>query len=109
MLRRLTVLLLLMILPVLGITVAAAGDRERACFVYGEIFSSMVQHSALLTSNCEINIERTELVVRMKKAGDRAEFMIPFSPGLHEFVYRWGQDNAALGDMTVPVVRVTSR
>jgi hypothetical protein len=74
-----------------------------ACFVFGEVFWSQSQVSALLSSNCPIHIERTDHRIVMKGPGRTVNVRIPKDPGVHEFVYRWGQSFVRLDDEKVQV------
>ncbi len=66
-------------------------NLPQACFVYGEVFWSATQITAMLSSNCPIRIERKERLITLKGSQRVIEFLIPEEPGMHEFVYRWGQ------------------
>jgi hypothetical protein len=73
-------------------------NLPQACFVYGEVFYSAAQVTAMLSSNCPIRIERKDRLVTLKGPQRVIEFMIPEEPGVHEFVYRWGQNAAHFDD-----------
>jgi len=75
----------------------------QACFVFGEVFSSVAQTAAMLSSNCPIRIERQDRVIVMKSARWTVSVVIPIQPGMHEFVYRWGQSVARFDDEKVQV------
>ncbi|HEY3197670.1 MAG TPA: hypothetical protein VGJ57_06620 [Nitrospirales bacterium] len=75
----------------------------QACFVFGEVFWSTAQTTAMLSSNCPIQIERQERVIVMKGPRRTVSVVIPTQPGLHEFVYRWGQSVARFDDEKVEV------
>ena len=66
----------------------------QACLVFGEVFWSVDQTTAMLSSNCPIRIERQEGVIVMKGPRRTVNVVVPRLPGLHEFVYRWGQSFA---------------
>jgi hypothetical protein len=74
-----------------------------ACFVFGEVFWSVDQTTAMLSSNCPIHIERREGVIVMKGPRRTVNVVVPRIPGLHEFVYRWGQSVARFDDEKVEV------
>jgi len=78
-------------------------SMPQACFVFGEVFWSTAQTTAMLSSNCPIRIERQDGVIVMKSARWTVSVVIPIQPGLHEFVYRWGQSVARFDDETVEV------
>ena len=82
---------------------ALSVSLPQACFVFGEVFSSTVQTTAMLSSNCPIHIERQERVIVMKGPRRTVSVVIPTQPGLHEFVYRWGQSVARFDDDKVEV------
>src|SRR5215212_5370160 len=73
------------------------------CFITGEVFYSTAQTSALLTSNCPIQIEREGTRIKMTTAKWIVQVDIPEEPGMHEFVYRWGQLEAKIGGQKVNV------
>ena len=66
-------------------------------------FFSADQITAVLSSNCPISIERQERRVIMKGPHRVANFMIPEIPGIHEFIYRWGNRMARLDDEEIEV------
>ena len=86
-----------------GIAIPIQGNIPQACFSYGELFFSANQITAVLSSNCPISIERKERRVIMKGQHRVAHFMIPEIPGIHEFIYRWGNRNARLDDEEIEV------
>jgi hypothetical protein len=75
----------------------------QACFVFGEVFWSETQVSAMLSSNCPIHIERKESLIAMSARHKTVMFMIPQDPGVHSFVYRWGNRVALFDDEKVEV------
>ena len=79
----------------------------QACFVYGEVFWSPVQITAMLSSNCRIHIERQERMIIMKGQNRIIRVLIPEEPGMHEFIYRWGQPDAHFDDELVRVASIT--
>jgi len=86
-------------------------NLPQACFVYGEVFWSATQITAMLSSNCPIHIERKERLITLKGSQRVIEFLIPEEPGMHEFVYRWGQnaahfDNEKLDVLSGPLAGV---
>lgn len=87
-----------------GFSLPVQSSTPQSCFVFGEVFWSQTQISAILSSNCPIHIERKERVVTMKGRARTARFMIPEEPGVHEFVYRWGSVIARLDDEKIPVM-----
>jgi hypothetical protein len=78
-------------------------SMPQACFVYGEIFYSPAQTTAMLSSNCAIHIERHDQLIVMKGSSGRFNVIIPNDPGVHELVYRWGQTVARFDDTKVEV------
>jgi hypothetical protein len=87
-----------------GFLVPVQSSISQSCFVFGEVFWSETQTTAILSSNCPINIERTERMVTMRARLRSVRFMIPQDPGIHEFVYRWGSEVARLDDEKIPVM-----
>jgi len=81
-----------------GSPMALPIGMPQACFVFGEVFWSTAQTTAMLSSNCPIQIERQERVIIMKGPRRTVSVVIPTQPGLHEFVYRWGQSVARFDD-----------
>ena len=73
------------------------------CFITGEVFYSIEQTTALLSSNCPIHIAREGTRITMTSMQWVVQVEIPQEPGMHEFVYRWGQREARIGDQTVNV------
>ena len=86
-----------------SIAIPIESNIPQACFIYGEVFFSANQITAVLSSNCPISIERKERRVIMKGQHRVAHFMIPEIPGIHEFIYRWGNSNARLDDEEIEV------
>src|SRR5437870_13190290 len=86
-----------------SIAIPVESNIPQACFIYGEVYFSANQITAVLSSNCPISIERKERRVIMKGQHRVAYFMIPEIPGVHEFLYRWGDSNARLGDEEIEV------
>jgi hypothetical protein len=86
-----------------GLPAALPIGMPQACFVFGEVFWSTAQTTAILSSNCPIHIERQERVIIMKGPRRTVSVVIPTQPGLHEFVYRWGQSVARFDDDKVEV------
>ena len=86
-----------------GSPVAIPVGMSQACFVFGEVFWSVNQATALLSSNCPIQIKRRERLIVMKGPHSTVNVLIPNDPGLHEFVYRWGQSVARFDDEKVEV------
>jgi hypothetical protein len=86
-----------------GIAIPIQGNIPQACFIYGEVFFSANQVTAVLSSNCPISIERKERRVIMKGPHRVAHFMIPEIPGVHEFIYRWGNRIARFDDEEIEV------
>src|SRR5437870_3423631 len=78
-------------------------SMPQACFVFGEVFWSAAQTTAMLSSNCPIQIERQEGVIVLKGPHRTVNIVIPKDPGMHEFVYRWGQSVARFDDEKVEV------
>ena len=85
-----------------GVAIPIQGIPQ-ACFIYGEVFFSANQITAVLSSNCPISIERKERRVIMKGQHRVAHFMIPEIPGVHEFIYRWGNRIARFNDEEIEV------
>ncbi len=90
-----------------GFTIPVQNSMPQACFVYGEVFWSPVQITAMLSSNCKIHIEREERTIIMKGPNKIIRFLIPEDPGVHEFIYRWGQTTAHFDDEVVRVANIT--
>ena len=86
-----------------GLAIPVQNSMPQACFVYGEVFWSPVQITAMLSSNCKIHIERQERMIIMKGQNRIIRVLIPEEPGLHEFIYRWGQSAAHFDDELVQV------
>ena len=89
-----------------GLAVPVQSSMPQACFVYGEVFWSTVQVTAMLSSNCKIHIERQERVIIMKGQNRTIRVLIPEEPGMHEFIYRWGQSAAHFDDEAVRVASI---
>src|SRR2546422_11189247 len=89
-----------------GLAVPVQSSMPQACFVYGEVFWSTVQVTAMLSSNCKIHIERQERVIIMKGQNRTIRVLIPEEPGMHEFIYRWGQPTAHFDDELVQVASI---
>ena len=86
-----------------GIAIPIESNIPQACFIYGEVFFSANQITAVLSSNCPISIERKERRVIMKGQHRVAHFVIPEIPGIHEFIYRWGNRSAHFDDEEIEV------
>ena len=84
--------------------VPVQSSTPQACFVFGEVFWSPSQTSALLSSNCHIKIERIEQLLVMKGPQQVVRVLIPADPGIHEFVYRWGSSLARFDDEKVEIL-----
>ena len=87
--------------------VAVQSSMPQACFIFGEVFWSTTQISAILSSNCAIRIERKERRIIMTGPNKIIEVLIPEDPGLHEFIYRWGHRTAHFDDETVEIVKIS--
>ena len=87
-----------------GASTATPVNLPQACFVYGEVFWSVSQVTAMLSSNCQIRIERKDRLITLKGPQQVIEFLIPEDPGVHEFVYRWGQNAAHFDDGKIDVL-----
>jgi hypothetical protein len=83
--------------------VAVPISMPQTCFVFGEVLWSPNQTTALLSSNCPIQIGRQGGILVMKGPHRVVNVMIPKDPGLHEFVYRWGQSFARFDDEKIQV------
>lgn len=90
-----------------GLAIPVQSSMPQACFVYGEVFWSPVQITVMLSSNCNIHIEREERTIIMKGPNRIIRFLIPEDPGVHEFIYRWGQPTAHFDDEVVRVASFT--
>ncbi len=90
-----------------GLAIPVQNSMPQACFVYGEVFWSPVQITAMLSSNCKIHIERQERMIIMKGQNRIIRVLIPEEPGMHEFIYRWGQPDAHFDDELVRVASIT--
>src|SRR5207244_13156118 len=77
-----------------GLAVPVQNSMPQACFVYGEVFWSPVQITAMLSSNCKIHIERQERMIIMKGQNRIIRVLIPDEPGMHEFINRCGKPSA---------------
>jgi hypothetical protein len=86
-----------------GAAVPVQNSFPQACFVFGEVFWSETQVSAMLSSNCPIHIERKESLITMRARHKTVVFMIPEDPGVHSFVYRWGNRVAFFDDEKMEV------
>ena len=86
-----------------SIAIPIEGNVPQACFIYGEVFVSPDQVTAVLSSNCPISIERKDRRVIMKGQHRVVQFMIPEIPGVHEFIYRWGKRIARFDDEEIEV------
>ena len=86
-----------------GFAIPVQSSMPQACFVYGEVFWSPVQISAMLSSNCRIHIERQDRMIIMQGQNRTIRILIPEQLGLHEFIYRWGQPAAHFDDELVQV------
>jgi hypothetical protein len=75
----------------------------QACFVFGEVLWSPSQTTAMLSSNCPIQTGRQGGNIVMKGPRRMVNVTIPKDPGVHEFVYRWGQSFARFDDEKVQV------
>src|SRR5207245_9459412 len=89
-----------------GLAVPVQSSMPQACFVYGEVFWSPVQISAMLSSNCRIHIERQERMIILKGQNRIIRVLIPDEPGLHEFIYRGGQPTAPFDAEPVRTARI---
>ncbi len=86
-----------------GSKMAVLISMPQACFVFGEVLWSPNQATAMLSSNCPIQIGRQGGVIVMKGTRRMVNVAIPKDPGLHEFVYRWGESFARFDDEKVRV------
>jgi hypothetical protein len=73
------------------------------CLVYGKVFSTMVEVGANLYSNCPLMVERKERLLIMQGRHRRVEVPVPSDTGVHDFVYRWGQNTAQIDDNIVGI------
>jgi len=88
----------------LGSQMAVPVAMPQACFVFGEVLWSTNQTTAMLSSNCPIQIGRQDGTIMMKSPHRMMiNVVIPKHPGLHEFVYRWGESFARFDDEKVGV------
>ena len=90
-----------------GLAIPVQNSMPQACFVYGEVFWSPAQITAMLSSNCKIHIERQERMIIMQGQNRIIRVLIPEEPGMHEFIYRWGQPAAHFDDELVQVASIT--
>jgi hypothetical protein len=79
------------------------GTRNQPCVVYGEIVSSVSDMTAQLSSNCPIQIEQKGRGIIMTSPRWVVAALIPEEPGVHEFVYQWGQMTARFGDQELTI------
>lgn len=77
--------------------------RHQPCVVYGEIVSSVSEMTAQLSSNCPIQIEQKGRGIIMTSPRWVVAALIPDEPGVHEFVYQWGQMTARFGDQELTI------
>ena len=89
-----------------GLAIPVQSSMPQACFVYGEVFWSPVQITAMLSSNCRIRIERQERLLVMQGQNRVIRILIPEEPGVHEFIYRWGRPAAHFDDELVRVASI---
>ena len=89
-----------------GLAIPVQSSMPQACFVYGEVFWSTVQVTAMLSSNCKIHIERQDRLIIMKGQNRTIRVLIPEEPGMHEFIYRWGRQAAYFDDELVRVASI---
>ena len=86
-----------------GSPVAFPIAMPQACFVFGEVLWSPTQTTAMLSSNYPIQIGQQGGIIVMKGQRRMVNVAIPKDPGLHEFVYRWGESFARFDDEKVRV------
>ena len=86
-----------------GAAMPVQNSFPQACFVFGEVFWSENQVSAMLSSNCPIHIERKESLITMTARSKTVVFMLPEDPGVHSFVYRWGNRTALFDEEKIEV------
>ena len=91
-------------LPVQNEGVPVQNSIPQACFVFGEVFWSGSQVSAMLSSNCPIHIERNESLLTMTARHKTVTVKIPADPGVHSFMYRWGNRAVLFDDEKLEVV-----
>lgn len=73
------------------------------CIVIGKVFKGSGTISARLFSNCPLAVEGKTTSLVMTGRHRRVEFMMPSAPGVHDFVYRWGQTTAQLDDKDIAI------
>lgn len=86
-----------------GISSPDDGVELQDCMVYGKVFSTTVEIGANLYSNCPLTIERKERLLIMQGRHRRVEVRVPGGQGIHDFVYRWGQNTARIDDDVVEI------
>jgi hypothetical protein len=91
-----------------GLVLAGAADASATsvtqdCVIVGEVGTTPGQLSANLFSNCPLRVERKARLLIIKGRHRNIEVRVPESPGLHDFVYRWGQRTAQIGDQDVEI------
>jgi hypothetical protein len=86
-----------------GASFPEAVSELQDCLVYGKVFSTSVELGANLYSNCPLTVERKERLLIMQGRHRRVEVRVPGDPGVHDFVYRWGQNTAQIDDDIVGI------
>lgn len=87
-----------------GVSLADDASEPQDCLVYGKVFSTAAEVGANLYSNCPLTIERKERLLIMQGRHRRVEVRVPGYLGVHDFVYRWGQNTAQIDDDTVGII-----
>ena len=86
-----------------GSGVPTQSTLPQPCIVYGEVFWSETQITAELHSNCPIEIEQKGRGIIMTSRRWIVQALIPEDPGVHKFVYQWGQSMARFGDKSLAI------
>jgi hypothetical protein len=73
------------------------------CVVVGKIFNLAGEIGANLFSNCPLTIHRKPHGLVMKGRYRNIEVRVPENPGVHEFIYRWGQSTAQIDNHDVDI------
>ena len=73
------------------------------CVIVGEVSNTAGEISANLFSNCPLAIEQTAGVLIMKGHYSEVEVLLPENPGVHDFLYRWGEGTAQIDSQDVAI------
>jgi hypothetical protein len=73
------------------------------CLVIGKVFNTSGKIGATLYSNCPLSVERKPRILIMKGRHRHIEVRLPDRPGVHDFVYRWGESTARVDNEQVEI------